>query len=486
LDAGNSPYNLTGNVLVNNGAILFIQAGTTVNLGSYYLEVNGTLQAIGYGANSITFNGGQITFTQYSTNWNESSSAGCIIQNANLTSDLTLSNSAKISSNSIYGQITTSDYTNEYAESIISNNIIEGGVVLEGQDLVLNNTILNQGITIWSTNATVSDNIISGSSAGITDYTDFWDNSNPDAWNNCTALIQSNLILNNSYGIELKEQQGSKPNSPVIINNTITNNTVGIYITWIGLAAPQPEILNNNIYGNSNYNIEISVPTDENATYNWWGTNSTQQISQTIYDYYDDFNLGIVTYAPFLTAPNTDAPTYVNASTGFGGSITPSGIIRVNYGDNQSFTIKPNTGYYTTEVYVNGTSVGAVSSYFVQNINGATTISATFAPNPTPTPKPTPSPTTSPTPTPSPTASPTPTPTAPSTSTATSAPTPSPTASPKATPTSLATAQSTPSPKPTVPEFPTLIIPPILAGTILLSIVFVRKRILKNRSIKSF
>src|SRR5271157_4330570 len=109
----NSPYNLTGNVLVNNGAILFIQAGTTVNLGSYYIEVNGTLQAIGYGANSITFNGGQITFTQYSTNWNESSGTGCIIQNANLTSDLTFSNSAKISNNSIYGAITTSDYANE-------------------------------------------------------------------------------------------------------------------------------------------------------------------------------------------------------------------------------------------------------------------------------------------------------------------------------------------------------------------------------------
>jgi hypothetical protein len=156
----NSPYNLTGNVLVNNGVTLYIQAGTTVNLGSYYIEVNGTLQAIGYGANSITFNGGQITFTQYSTNWNESSSTGCIIQNANLTSDLTFSNSAKISSNSIYGAVSTNDYANEYAESIISNNIIEGGVVLEGQDLVLNNTILNQGITIWCTNATVSGNII--------------------------------------------------------------------------------------------------------------------------------------------------------------------------------------------------------------------------------------------------------------------------------------------------------------------------------------
>ena len=38
----NSPYMLTGNVLVNNGVTLTIEAGATVNCVNGYIEVNGT------------------------------------------------------------------------------------------------------------------------------------------------------------------------------------------------------------------------------------------------------------------------------------------------------------------------------------------------------------------------------------------------------------------------------------------------------------
>ena len=41
---------------------------------------------------------------------------------------------------------------------------------------------------------------------------------------------------------------------------------------------------------------------------NWWGTSSDSDIQTTIYDFFDDFNLGIVDYTPFLTQPNTGAP----------------------------------------------------------------------------------------------------------------------------------------------------------------------------------
>jgi outer membrane biosynthesis protein TonB len=115
------------------------------------------------------------------------------------------------------------------------------------------------------------------------------------------------------------------------------------------------------------------------------------------------------------------------ASYGLGGSISPNGSVNVIFGGSQNFTINANAGYHVVDVLVNGTSVGAVSSYTIQNIQGATTISATFEPNPTPTPSPSPSPspTPTPTPTPSPTPSPTPTPTA----------TPSPTTIPTSVPT---------------------------------------------------
>ena len=69
------------------------------------------------------------------------------------------------------------------------------------------------------------------------------------------------------------------------------------------------QLLNNNIQENTNYNIYLKTNDNINATYNWWGTTDQSTISHTIYDYYEDFNLGKVTFVPFLTAPNLQAPT---------------------------------------------------------------------------------------------------------------------------------------------------------------------------------
>ena len=118
----------------------------------------------------------------------------------------------------------------------------------------------------------------------------------------------------------------------------------------------------------------------------------------------------------------------ISASAGAGGSISPTGSVSVNYGDNQSFTITANTGYYIVDVTVNGNSVGAVSSYTFNNVQAVSTISATFALTPIPTPIPTATPSPSPTATPTPAPTPTPKPTATPTPTATPSPTPTPSA----------------------------------------------------------
>jgi hypothetical protein len=52
----NSPYNITGNILVNNGVTLTIEPGVTVNLNGFYILVNGTLQARGTNQTMISFN----------------------------------------------------------------------------------------------------------------------------------------------------------------------------------------------------------------------------------------------------------------------------------------------------------------------------------------------------------------------------------------------------------------------------------------------
>ncbi|NJM14578.1 MAG: carbohydrate-binding protein [Bacteroidales bacterium] len=68
----------------------------------------------------------------------------------------------------------------------------------------------------------------------------------------------------------------------------------------------------------------------------------------------------------------------INATAGSNGSISPSGAINVSEGGDQTFTITPNSGYQIANVLVNGTSVGAVSSYTFSNVTANHTISATF------------------------------------------------------------------------------------------------------------
>jgi hypothetical protein len=79
------------------------------------------------------------------------------------------------------------------------------------------------------------------------------------------------------------------------------------------------------------------------------------------------------------------------------GSITP-GTTTFSYNDSQTYTITPKNGCHIVDVIVNEKSVGPVSSYTIQNIQSAGTITAVFEANVDSTPTPTPSPTPSPSP----------------------------------------------------------------------------------------
>jgi len=68
----------------------------------------------------------------------------------------------------------------------------------------------------------------------------------------------------------------------------------------------------------------------------------------------------------------------ITASAGSGGSISPSGSVSVNNGANQTFTITPNSGFAITNVTVNGSNIGAVSSHTFTNVTANHTIHATF------------------------------------------------------------------------------------------------------------
>lgn len=79
-------------------------------------------------------------------------------------------------------------------------------------------------------------------------------------------------------------------------------------------------------------------------------------------------------YASFAASTYTITP-----SAGSGGTISPSSPVDVTAGGSQTFTIIPNTGYSVQTVYVDGVSVGAVTSYTFTNVQAAHTIYAAFA-----------------------------------------------------------------------------------------------------------
>ena len=79
-----------------------------------------------------------------------------------------------------------------------------------------------------------------------------------------------------------------------------------------------------------------------------------------------------------VTATFTQITHTITASAGSGGSISPSGSVSVAQGANKAFTITASTGYQVSSVLVDGSSVGAVTSYTFSNVQATHTISVTF------------------------------------------------------------------------------------------------------------
>ncbi|WP_207681081.1 InlB B-repeat-containing protein [Desulfonema magnum] len=88
-----------------------------------------------------------------------------------------------------------------------------------------------------------------------------------------------------------------------------------------------------------------------------------------------------------ITASFTSKPPLsIEASSGEGGSISPSGTVPVNCGASKTFSITPGTTlpdqcYHIKNVIVDGVSKGAITSHTFENVTGNHTISATFALN---------------------------------------------------------------------------------------------------------
>jgi hypothetical protein len=69
----------------------------------------------------------------------------------------------------------------------------------------------------------------------------------------------------------------------------------------------------------------------------------------------------------------------ITASAGSGGTISPSGSVQIASGGSQTFTITPSNGYQVNSTLVDGTNMGALTTYTFSNVTADHTISASFA-----------------------------------------------------------------------------------------------------------
>jgi len=85
-----------------------------------------------------------------------------------------------------------------------------------------------------------------------------------------------------------------------------------------------------------------------------------------------------ITVTPTATTTISPNNFLITAIAGPGGSITPYGPVTVSQGSNRIFNITPYSGYKISDVIVDGSSVGSISSYSFNNVQANHSISANF------------------------------------------------------------------------------------------------------------
>ncbi|MBK9103803.1 MAG: hypothetical protein IPL92_04375 [Saprospiraceae bacterium] len=339
----NSPYLMTGSIVVFPGVTLTIEPGVEVRVkeyglseSQYYLETRGTINMVGQPAAPITFRadtalttvgtwagfiiknsqGGSINYNYV----NISNAVNCFVYDAGLPGLIQLNESTfsynfyaivvgldLIAENctfanndiAIYGW---SNFT--FNNCVFDNNLSAMSVYASSFEMknciVSNNNLgvrLNSGALngILVKNTLFENNLLAFDNAnnGLIDSCNFIDNM--EAVTNTTYLNISNSNFDNNT-TALQVGFGTK-----VHDCQIVRNETGVALGPISFGQPMPVIENNRICFNQSYNIDNRTDINMFIPTNCFCITDSAEIEARILDGYDDITRGLISYAIFDT-----------------------------------------------------------------------------------------------------------------------------------------------------------------------------------------
>jgi len=173
--------------------------------------------------------------------------------------------------------------------------------------------------------------------------------------------------------------------STYTFTNVTSNHTIDV--TFSAIPAPTTYTITSSAGVNGTISTSTSVISGANSTFTIT-PDPTFNIADVLVD---GVTVGAVSTYTFtnVTANHTISATFsatpppvtftINSTAGANGTITPAGLVTLNPGVNQTYTITPNSGYNIADVLVDGVTVGAVSTYTFTNVTASHTIDATFS-----------------------------------------------------------------------------------------------------------
>lgn len=284
----NSPYIITGDVVIFPSRTLTIEPGVEIRFnGRYYLEIRGRLDAIGTEKDSIVFTsnmdkpqkmdwiGTRLTNIEYA----RASFEYCKFSYADIAnevqccwgSNVIYFKNCSFRSNNIamMGYYESKIYVDhcEFRKNTIG--------ILDGEKSISYSSFIENDYGLYNA---------SGADASNSTFV-----RNGVAYHGMRGIIRNCLIAENDTGV------APYFTNPDIIHSIITNNRIGIQIQ--GLYENEPGIVQDcKICNNEIHNVELLNDVNIDLTSNCWCEPDSLKIAEKIYDGYDDIFLGLASF----------------------------------------------------------------------------------------------------------------------------------------------------------------------------------------------